>query len=53
MNVRLLSRDGASFALVPVPDLMAATEFGTKSSLLVDIEMLSPDRLVRYLARSV
>ena len=49
---RLLSADGAAFALLPVSDL---TSLGTGrgDSLLVDIELLSPDRLVRYLARSV
>ena len=46
-GVRLLGAAGASVALLPVP--------GPKSrdSLLVDIELLTPERLVRYLARGI
>lgn len=44
--MRLLSSAGAAFALLPVP---ALSDNG--GGLLVDIELLSPDRLVRYLAR--
>lgn len=46
--VRLLSVDGASFALLPVPSLLDAADAGT---CRVDIELLTPDRLVRYLDR--
>lgn len=41
---RLLAAAGAAFALLPVPDQTGSTE-------LAHIELLSPDRLVRYLAR--
>lgn len=44
--VRLLSMDGAAFALIPVPVL----DMG--DNVLLDVELLSPDRLVRYLART-
>lgn len=45
--MRLLSAAGAAFALMPVPVL------SEDEGLLVDIELLSPDRLVRYLARRI
>ncbi|WP_281871947.1 hypothetical protein [Brachybacterium paraconglomeratum] len=45
--MRLLSSAGAMFALIPVPVL------SEDEGLLVDIELLSPDRLVRYLARRI
>ncbi len=47
---RLTSDAGAGFALVPVADL-AAVSTADPSSFLFDVELLSPDRLVRYLAR--
>src|SRR3954466_7678436 len=49
---RLLSEAGASFAMLPVPDLesFALRRSGPR---LVDIELLAPDRLVRYLGRRV
>lgn len=47
-GVRLLSPDGAGFALTRVP-----TYQRLQGSVLVDIELLTPDRLVRYLARSI
>jgi hypothetical protein len=50
---RLLSADGAAFALLPVPDLVAVGDPGARSRFVVDVELLSPDRLVRYLARTV
>ncbi len=46
--MRLLSPDGAAFALLAVPDLALNRE-----SIGVDLELLAPDRLVRYLARPV
>lgn len=45
-SVRLLSESGAAFALVRVPDLDADRE-----RLVLDVELLDPGRLVRYLAR--
>ncbi len=45
--VRVLGRAGAAFALLPVPDLTGPAG----DPVLVDVELLSPDRLVRYLAR--
>lgn len=47
-TVRLLSEAGASLALMPVPSLLNADDPNTH---VVDIELLSPDRLVRYLGR--
>ncbi len=47
-GVRLLSPDGASFALIRVP-----TTEPQGNTLLVDIELLTTDRLVRYLARPI
>ncbi|GAA3721415.1 hypothetical protein GCM10022399_42220 [Terrabacter ginsenosidimutans] len=49
---RLLSQAGASFAVLPVPDLES---FAARRAdpALVDIELLTPDRLVRYLGRRV
>lgn len=47
--VRVLAQTGDAFALLPVPDLLAVAT----DSVLVDIELLSPDRLVRYLGRRV
>ena len=47
-SVRLLSEAGASFALLPAPSLI---NFDYPYTHLVDIELLTPDRLVRYLAR--
>ena len=46
--VRLLSSDGAALALLFAPSLAASDRFSVVSS---DIELLTPDRLVRYLAR--
>lgn len=46
--IRLLSDAGASFALLPAPNLMNLDYPYTQ---LVDIELLTPDRLVRYLGR--
>lgn len=43
--MRLVSADGAAFALLPVPDLE------NDGVVEVDIELLTPDRLVRYLHR--
>lgn len=48
LPVRLLGEAGAAFALLPVPELQA-----NGNSMPVDCEFLSPDRLVRYLARPV
>lgn len=53
VSARLLSRDGASFALLPVPDLLSIAGPEVAPNLVVDVELLSPDRLVRYLARTV
>ncbi|MFD1826761.1 MULTISPECIES: hypothetical protein [Mumia] len=50
MEVRLLSGSGAAFALIAVPDLSRAVDDGVR---LMDVELLSPDRLVRYLNRPV
>src|SRR5690606_11346533 len=49
---RLISPGGASFALLPVPEL-AALAAQDASSMRVDLELLSPDRLVRYLSRRI
>ncbi|WP_445257340.1 hypothetical protein [Nocardioides aurantiacus] len=46
--IRLLSEAGASFALLPAPSLV---NFDYPYTHLVDIELLTPDRLVRYLGR--
>lgn len=46
--IRLLSEAGASFALLPAPSL---ANFDYPYTHLVDIELLTPDRLVRYLVR--
>jgi hypothetical protein len=46
--IRLLSEAGASFALLPAPSLV---NFDYPDIHLVDIELLTPDRLVRYLGR--
>lgn len=43
--MRLISADGAAFALLPVPDLQG------DEVVVIDIELLTPDRLVRYLHR--
>lgn len=43
--MRLVSEAGAAFALLPVPDLQG------DNVVEVDIEFLTPDRLVRYLHR--
>ena len=48
---RLVSADGAVFSLIPVPDLASLSR--EDGCLLVDVELLTPDRLVRYLARTV
>ena len=45
-----LADGGGGFALRPVPDLAARPR---DAKHLMDVELLSPDRLVRYLARSV
>ncbi|MCT1384414.1 hypothetical protein M4D54_02005 [Brachybacterium sp. p3-SID1565] len=44
--MRLVSADGAAFALLPVPDLE------DDGVVEVDIELLTSDRLVRYLHRA-
>lgn len=44
--MRLISEAGAAFALLPVPDLQG------DEVAEVDIELLTPDRLVRYLHRA-
>lgn len=46
--IRLLSKDGASFALLPV---LGPDSVGISDVLAVDIELLAPTRLVRYLGR--
>lgn len=46
--LRLLSAVGASFALLPTPDPI---DILSPAGHRVDIELLSPDRLVRYLGR--
>ncbi len=51
MEIRLLAGAGAAFALLPVPDL--GRPAGWEDTHLMDVELLSPDRLVRYLARRV
>lgn len=51
MEIRLLAGAGAAFALLSVRDLSAHPDAG--DSHLMDVELLSPDRLVRYLARTV
>ncbi|CCH78209.1 hypothetical protein BN12_2620024 [Nostocoides japonicum T1-X7] len=48
--IRLLSEVGVSFALLPVPNLVTDDEPYTH---LVDVELLTHDRLVRYLARTL
>lgn len=48
--VGLISEGGARFSLIPGPELHRSTSDGTPH-LVVDIELLSPDRLVRYLSR--
>lgn len=48
--VGLISEGGARFSLIPRPELHRSTVGGTPH-LVVDIELLSPDRLVRYLSR--
>lgn len=52
MTGRLVSPGGAAFGLVPVPDPWS-TSTGPEGRLLVDIELLSPDRLVCYLGRRI
>jgi len=49
--VRLLSESGAAFALLPVPSLSAANRAVGRTP--VDLELLTPARLVRYLSRDV
>lgn len=48
--IRLLSQDGAAFAIRPVPTLVSTDSSGTR---VADLELLSPDRLVRYLGRNI
>lgn len=48
--IRLLSQAGASFAILPAPSLVDSNYPATH---VVDIELLEPDRLVRYLGRSL
>lgn len=48
---RLLSPDGAGFALLTVPDLDALVH--ARDEVLVDVELLTPDRLVQYLSRTI
>lgn len=49
--IRLLGPAGAAFSMLPIPEV--AVDDRPASTLLVDIEVLTPDRLVRYLARRV
>lgn len=49
---RLVSPSGAAFGLVPVPDPWGRPT-GPAGRLLVDIELLTPDRLVCYLGRRI
>lgn len=49
---QLVSPAGAMFGLVSVPDPWSAPT-GPYGALLVDVELLSPDRLVRYLSRRI
>ena len=51
METRLLGGAGAAFALLWVPDLSVPA--GARDSYLMDVELLSPHRLVRFLARAV
>lgn len=51
MEIRLLAGAGAAFALLPVPDLSGHHD--SADIHLMDVEFLSPDRLARYLARSI
>ena len=48
--MRLISGAGAAVALLPVPDV-GSLHPDAHPGILVDIEILSPDRLVRYLSR--
>lgn len=47
-EVRLLSADGAAFAL-----LAATPGSGSGDTVTADVELLTPDRLVRYLTRRI
>jgi hypothetical protein len=48
--IRLLAQAGAAFAILPAPSLLDPDHRVTR---VVDIELLSPDRLVRYLGRQL
>ena len=48
-EVRLASADGAAFSLVPVPDV----DDSGAATTTFDLELVTPDRLVRYLRRPV
>lgn len=48
--IRLPSEAGAAFALLPIPSLQAPLALGEH---LIDIELLDPTRLVRYLGREL
>lgn len=52
MTGRLVSPAGAAFGLVPVPDPWS-TSAAPGGKVLVDVELLSPDRLVCYLGRRI
>ncbi|MGC5626962.1 hypothetical protein ACPYO6_01770 [Georgenia sp. Z1344] len=53
MTGKLLTSAGASFSLIPVPDLTLVNSPTPPDSLLVDVELVSPDRFVRYLGRRI
>lgn len=48
--MRLVSAAGAVVALIPAPDVVSLSPFSAPG-VLVDVEFLSSDRLVRYLDR--
>ncbi|HNA98054.1 MAG TPA: hypothetical protein PLC19_01205 [Marmoricola sp.] len=48
--IQLLSRDGAHLRFLEVPNLAAPD---LPDTILTDVEVLTPDRLVRYLGREV
>jgi len=49
---RITSGGGGSFALIPVADLISLGA-GDAGEMRLDVEVLTPDRLVRYLSRQV
>ena len=51
MQIRLLAGSGAAVALLSVPDLLGHPD--ASDNYMMDLELLSPDRLVRYLSRRV